>query len=148
MPNFAVTFKEEVQRLARRELRDTAVKLQKDIAWLKRSVADHKRRIVSLERENRALVREASSRRKTTAKASPDELTKARITAKMVRGLREKLGLTQGELASLLGVSAQSVYQWEHKEGRLTLRGPTTAAIVEARKLGVRDARRRLDALD
>ncbi len=148
MPNFAVAFKEEVQRLARKELRDSAGKIQKDMAALKRSVADHRRRIAALERENRSLVREASKRQTATAETAPDEVTKARVTAKMVRSLRKKLGLTQGELARLLGVSAQSVYQWEHKEGRLTLRGPTKAAIIEARKLGVRDARRQLDGMD
>ena len=68
----------------------------------------------------------------------------ARISSKMIKRMRDRLGLTQAALADLLGVSAQTVYQWERKNGPLQLRGRTRAAVVEVRSLGKREAMRRL----
>ena len=79
------------------------------------------------------------------APAAADELDKARITGGMIKRIRKRLGISQADLAKLLGVSGQSVYQWEKKTGRLTLRGNTKSAIVDVRKLGKRDAKRRLE---
>jgi hypothetical protein len=39
------------------------------------------------------------------------------------------------------------VYQWEHKEGRLSFRGNAKAAIVAIRKLNRKEAQQRLEAL-
>jgi DNA-binding transcriptional regulator YiaG len=65
----------------------------------------------------------------------------------MIRSIRAKLNLSQAEFAALIGVNGQSVYQWEHKEGRLTFRGNTKAAIVALRKLNRKEAQQRLEAL-
>ena len=74
----------------------------------------------------------------------PAEGQKARITAKGMRSLRKKLGLTGQEFAKLLGVSLISVYQWEKKSGPLRVRDATRAAILSVRDLGAREAKERL----
>ena len=71
-----------------------------------------------------------------------------RVSGKSIRKMRHKLGLTQGEFAQLLGVSGQSVYQWERKDGPLKLRSATRKAVAEARTWGVREARRRLEEMN
>ena len=76
-----------------------------------------------------------------------DEVGKARIKAKMIRATRAKLGLSQADLAALLGVNGQTVYQWEHKEGRLNFRGNAKTAIVAVRKLERQEAQEKLAAL-
>ena len=65
----------------------------------------------------------------------------------MIRGTRAKLDLSQADFADLVGVNKQSVYQWEHKEGRLSFRGDAKAAIVAVRKLDRGEARQRRAAL-
>ena len=140
-------FRQEVRRLARKEYRDTTVKLTKDVAALKRVIAEHKRRIASLERENRRLGREVGVRKAKVSSTSQEEAERMRTTGSIVRALRKRLGLTQVELARLLGVSGQSVYQWERKNDRLNFRGPTKIAFAEVRKLGVKEARKRLESL-
>jgi len=73
------------------------------------------------------------------------DVDKARITAKMIRSIRAKLNLSQAELAALLGVSGQSVYQWEHKEGRLRFHGSTRVAIETLRKMNWKEAQKQLE---
>ena len=147
MPNIAKVLKDEMQRLARKEVKAALAKLQKDNAVLKRVAADHKRRLLTLERGNRRLLKYASKNQEAAVSVKDEEIGKARVTAKMIRSIRAKLNLSQAEFAALIGVNSQSVYQWEHKEGRLTFRGNTKAAIVALRKLNRKEAQQRLEAL-
>jgi len=145
MPNIAVVLKEEIRRLARREIKAALVGLRKDNARLKRTAAEHKRRIAELEKARGRLRAGATPLEAQAATAAPDEQDKARVTGGMIRRLRERLAISQADLAKLIGVSAQSVYQWEKKAGRLTLRGNTKDSIVQVRKLGKREVKRRLE---
>ena len=65
----------------------------------------------------------------------------------MIRSIRARLKLSQADFAALVNVSPQSVLQWEHKEGRLAFLGQTKAAIIEVRKMKVREAKRRLQEI-
>ena len=147
MPNIAALLKDEMRRIASREVRATIAGLKKDNVRLKRTVADHKRRLAELERTAKRLESETAPIRTEAARPAQEELQKARITARFIKNLRKRLGLSQAQLAKLLEVSPQSVFSWEHKEGRLTLRDGTKAAIVQARKLGAREARKRLEEI-
>ena len=81
-------------------------------------------------------------------KPGPDDLEKARFTGRSVRKLRKKLRLSQMDFGKLLGVSGVSVGNWEQQDGRLTLQSRTKAALIEARNLGVREARARIERLE
>lgn len=148
MPSFAALLKDEMRRIAKREVRAMIAVLRKDNARLKRTAAEHKRRLAELEKSVGRLASETAPIRAEAARATQEELQKARITPRVIRNLRKRLGLSQAQFAKLVGVSGQSVYYWEHKEGRLTLREETKAAIMQARKLGVREARRRLEEME
>ena len=147
MPNLAKVLKDEIQRLARKETKAAIATLRKDNTTVKRTIADHKRRIAALERENRRLLSYMRKTRGGSVKASDDEIEKARITARMILGIRNKFGLSQGELALLLDVNPQTVYQWEHREGRLSFRGDAKARIIKIRKLDGAEVASRLDTL-
>jgi len=144
MPNVAQVLKEEITRLARKEVKSSTAKLRQDTIELKRRVADHGRRIASLERENKRLGRIVAFGRKESVKVSGDEVQKARITAKMIKSIRKKFRLSQADFAKLLDVAPLTVYQWEHRKGRLTFRGDSKAKIVEVRKLTVAEVKKRL----
>lgn len=148
MPDIAKVLKEEIQRLARKETKAATTNLRKDNAALKRAVADHKRRLATLERDNRRLLSQINRGQRQSMRTSDGEVENARITARMIWSIRERFGLSQSDLANLLDVSAQSIYQWEHKEGRLTFRGDTKAAIVALRRQSVADVKERLEALE
>lgn len=148
MPNIGTILKQEIRRLARREIGAATAGLRKDNVRLKRTIAEHKRRLAELEKASSRLISETAPLRAEAAKPTEKELRKARVTAGVVRNLRKRLGLSQAELATLLGVSAPSVYQWEHRQGRLVLRDKTKAAIIAARNIGVREAKRRLEEME
>jgi len=134
MPNIANVLREEIQRLARKEVKAAIASLKKDNATLKRTAAEHKRRLARLERDTRHLLTQAKKMQATAEKPSDDEVEKARITAKMIKGVRDRLGLSQADLAKILDTATNTVYLWEQKEGRLTFRNPETkAAIVRLR---------------
>lgn len=144
MPNIAIVLKEEIRRLARKEIRESAGRLKQEVSVLRRSVVSLKRRVAQLEAENKRKARQAGARPKDAAAEPAERPVRARFTGEAIRRLRFKLRLTQAQFAELIGVSAQAVYQWERKQGRLQLRSATKAALVEARGLGAREARRRL----
>lgn len=148
MANFGKQFQEEVRRLARKETKDDIQRLQREQVELRRMVSLLKKRLSALEQKTARLGRSAADKapRNAPAEELPAEgADRARISSRTVRTLRQKLGLTQAEFARLVGVSGQSVYQWERQDGRLQLRHATRKAIVEAKKLGVREARARLE---
>ena len=147
MATFAKVWQEEVRRLARKEIKLSVTKAQKDVATLRRSVAELRRRIEKLDRDKKRIERRTLKLGGASTAKAPDEAEGARISSGTIRRLRARLGLTQAELAALLDVSPQSVYQWESREGRLRLRSETRKAGIDVRQIGVREARRRLETM-
>ena len=144
MPNIAVVLRDEIHRLARKAAKPTFGKFQKDGAALKRWVADLKRRMAKLEAEHKRVWSRIEAIEGAVPKAAPGDVAKARFSAKTNKGLRLKLGVSQGELGKLVGVSTNSVYKWEQKSGRLRIRQKTAAALVALRGMGKREMRARL----
>lgn len=147
MPNVAQLLKAEITRLAKREVKAGVATIKADNIKLKKSNADLKRRVAQLERDNRRLVAAENKRIKEVPEIVPEKAEKARITAKGMRSLRKRLGLSQAAFAKLLGVSAQIVQVWERKEGPLNVRDTTRAAILSIRGIGAREAKARLEAM-
>ena len=147
MPNLGQVLKDEIRRLARSEIRSAISGLKSDNAKLKRTVATLNRQIASLERDNRLLKAAEKRLREGVAKSKmvSEELEQIRFTGKGIRSLRKKLGLSGEDFATLVGVSSQSVYLWERKDGRLKLRDESKAALLDLREIGVREAQRRLE---
>jgi DNA-binding transcriptional regulator YiaG len=134
--------KQEISRLCRREIR-------REVGVLKRASAAYRRDIAALKRQVHALEKKSTVLAKRTAvvvnapAAMPDR--PVRFVAKGMRSLRARLGLSAKQLALLLGVSEQSVYNWETKKA--TPRKEQLAAIIAMRDLGKREAQQRLEAL-
>jgi DNA-binding transcriptional regulator YiaG len=69
--------------------------------------------------------------------ASAAEVRAARFSPALIKKLRARLGITQAQLAALLGVTGPAVAQWE--TGTSEPRGGNKATMVALRKLGRRD---------
>ena len=135
MANIASVFKEEITRLARKELRSETESLKKASALYRSEIAALKRRTLSLEQQLARLEKSAS--KNTVAQVNPEETTKARFTAKGFKTLRQRLGLTAEAIGTLLGVSAQTIYNWE--AGNTSPREQQMVRIVMLRGMGKRD---------
>jgi len=130
-----------ILRLIRRELRASVVPLSRELRQLRRTVSPLRKTVSALEKLAAEQVRRAQAET-AQLQASGEEVKKARLSPTLIRSLRARLGVTQGELASLVGVSAGAVGGWE--KGRIAPRGRNRAALVALRKLRRTDAKRLL----
>lgn len=142
MPNIGAMLKQEIARLSRREIRGEVQATKKASAQYRRHIAALRRQVGALERQVSLLKRHVANGAGTTAE---ERTPKLRFVAKGLRSQRTRLGLSAGEYAQLVGVSAQSIYNWEH--GHTSPRPAQVAAMAELRRLGKREARSRLDEL-
>lgn len=147
MPNIAVVLKEEITRLARKELRTETEALKKASGRYRSEIAELKRRIASLEQQLKAFDRQA---RKQVSRAAPvagvaEPTSKTRFRADGLKKHRERLGLSAPVLASILQVSPQTIYNWEAGTSKPNREMVERIAIL--RKMGKREVQQRLAAM-
>jgi DNA-binding transcriptional regulator YiaG len=80
--------------------------------------------------------------KKFQLQASTEEVKVSRLTPARIRNLRQKLGLSQRELAMLAGVTIGAIGLWEKGKFRPAMN--KKAILVGLRKLGKRDVRKLL----
>jgi DNA-binding transcriptional regulator YiaG len=142
MTSLASLLKAEITRLARKEVRTLVEPLRKANAKQRQEIAGLKRQLTEQQRLISALKRSTG---KAPASSPDTEVTIARFSTKGLKSLRVRLGLSAADFGKLIGVSGQSVYNWEL--GKTTPRASQKAAIAGVRSLGKRAARDRLDSL-
>ena len=144
MPNIAAVLKDEIARIARKEVRAQTEDFRKASSQYRAHIAALRRRVDELERELKKV-------RKTAARAQPAEAgdeeggRRLRFSAARFASQRRKLGLSAADVATVLGVSGQSVYKWEHGEARP--RAKQLETIAALRGIGKREASARLAEL-
>jgi DNA-binding transcriptional regulator YiaG len=143
MSNIGTVLREEISRLSRKETRSQVDPTRKATAQHRRQIAELKRQVAQLERQVALLSRKVLGVMPTVASHSPAKAV--RFAAKGLRAQRNRLGLSQTDFGKLLGVSAQSIYNWERGEARP--RDQQIAKIVALRAVGKREAGERLQQL-
>ena len=146
MPNIAAVLKTEIARIARKEVRSQTEEFRKSSAQYRSHIAALRKRIDELERQLKRVGRSAGrSAPAAAAESDDDQGTSRRFSATRLAAQRRKLGLSAADFATLLGVSGQSVYKWEHGESRPRAR--QLEAIAAVRGIGKREAAARLAKL-
>ena len=143
MSSIAAVLKSEITRLSRREIRQQVEPLKKASAGYRRTIAALKRKLAEMEKQVGALKR--GSRKTADTSSSTEDGTSHRFVAKGLHTLRARLGLSAGEFGKLVGVSGQSIYNWEGKKA--VPRKAQVVALAGLRSLGKREARARLEQL-
>lgn len=136
MSTFANQLKNEISRLAKKELRAETQALKKTTAAHRGEIAALKRRIAGLEAQIKKLGK-GTGRAKVVENAEDESGTSLRFRVAGFAALRKKLNISAAEMGKLLGVSAQSVYHWE--TGKTKPRASQLAAISAVRKMGKRE---------
>lgn len=144
MPNIARVLKDEMTRIARKEIRSqtgatkrAAAQHRRDLAYLKRMVAEFQKEVAFLARQEKKRVK---------SRPAADETAEGkRFSPRWVRIHRERLGLSAENYGKLVGVSGLSIYNWE--TGRARPRQQYLAALAEVRGLGKREALKRLEMM-
>ena len=140
MSNIAVVLKEEISRLARREVKAQTQKLQKPVAQYRRDIARLKRQSSALKAQVAALQRKAS---KTLPSPEVAPTTGGhRYSAKSVVAQRTRLGMSAADYGTLVGVTGHTIYGWEH--GAARPRKAQIAALAGVRGVGKREVLARL----
>ena len=140
MPSIASVLKEEISRLCKKELRAQLDPVRVASARYRSDIADLKRRMVALERQNQKLQKKIPEREEE----SIDDDRKLRFVPKGLASLRKRLGITVEELATLLNVSPQSIYNWQ--TGKSVPRRAQLEKLASIRGMGKREAKAILDA--
>jgi DNA-binding transcriptional regulator YiaG len=140
MPNIATVLRDEITRLARKELRSQTEGLKKASAQHRRDIAHLKRQVVKLERQVSQL--EGQVAKKTSATPGSPSAVPMRFTAKGLRTQRQRLGLSAADYAKLAGVTSRSIYNWEQEIARP--RQEQTAVLAALRGIGKKEALARL----
>jgi DNA-binding transcriptional regulator YiaG len=138
MPNIATVLKEEIVRLARKELKKELEGLKKASASYRSEIAALKRRIVALEKQAARI-----SKKVIKPKVDTEATTRVRFSAKGFASKRQKLGISAEAMGTLLCVSAQSVYNWE--AGKTQPRKEQVVAIAGMRRMGKREVKAALE---
>lgn len=144
MANVGAVIREEITRLSRRESRSQVDPTKKATIQHRREIAALKRQVTDLGRQVALLNRKVLGAQ-TAVPSAPATEKKMRFVAKGFRSQRERLGLSQADFGILLGVSAQTIYNWEHEGARP--RNGQLAKIAAVRGIGKREVAERLKQL-
>jgi DNA-binding transcriptional regulator YiaG len=111
--------------------------LREELKRIKARDAERKTRMAALEERIRRL--EAGRRLAETASKAAAGEVKGRLSPRLIKSLRTKLGLSQSGFAKLLAVSPITVGQWER--GKMNPRPEMRAKILSFRGMGRREAK-------
>jgi DNA-binding transcriptional regulator YiaG len=133
--------KSEIVRLAKKEVRKPFIPLGRDVRSVKSTVSQLRKTVSNLERY--IALHKKQWEKEPPLKAAPEEVETSRISPRLIRSLRNRLGLSQRDLARLAGVTPLAVYQWE--SGVFKPKKEKKSVLVALRKLGRREAKRLLE---
>ena len=134
------TIKAEIQRLAKHEVRTVFRPLRKEVWGIRLKLSNLLKSFAPMNRLAKEIAESKAKEPKLTA--SPEEVKASRFTPERIRGLRNKLGISQRELGLLVGSTTGAVLSWE--KGKFKPRGEKKAALVALRKVRKRDVKKML----
>jgi DNA-binding transcriptional regulator YiaG len=145
MPNIAMVLKDEIRRLAKSEIKANISSTKQAVAQYRRDIAKLKRLIQGQQKEIAFLKAQERKRLGQPAAKDNGELEGVRHSARSVRAQRRRLGLSREDFGKLVGVSPLTVYYWELGKARPTK--ARLATLVSVRKMGKREARKKVELL-
>jgi DNA-binding transcriptional regulator YiaG len=134
----------EILRLAKREIRRSTGPLQHEVRVLKGNLSQVRKSVIALERIAAQALKQ-TQKEKPLLEASPEEVKASRLSPRLIQTLRKHLGISQKELATLVGVTTGAVTQWE--AGQFKPANAKKAILVGLRKLGRRDVKELLEKM-
>ncbi len=144
MANLAATLKEEIQRLARKEIKAQTGTTKQAVAQYRREIAKLKRQMREQEKKI-SLLEKREQKRLGQSPAAEEPAEDVRFSARSVEAQRRRLGLSAKDYGKLVGVSPLTIYNWEQEKTRP--QKAQLAALIAVRGIGKREALAKLDVL-
>jgi DNA-binding transcriptional regulator YiaG len=135
------TIKAEIMRLAKREVRSSFFPLRREVYALKLKLSNLIKSFTAMERQAKEVIQE-QAKKKLVLQATPEEVKISRLTPQRIRLLRNKIGISQKDVGTLLDVSTGTVGFWE--KGKFAPSAQKKAALIALRKMGKREVRKLL----
>ncbi|MGD0900349.1 MAG: helix-turn-helix domain-containing protein [Thermoguttaceae bacterium] len=145
MPNIAAVLKEEIRRLAKREIKVSTSPTKGAVAQFRRDIAKLKRLTQSQQKEIAFLKAQEHKRLGQPQTRGDEELEGVRFSSRSVKAQRKRLKLSAKDYGKLVGVSGLTIYSWE--SGKSRPRQKQLAGLVAVRGLGRREALAKLEAM-
>jgi DNA-binding transcriptional regulator YiaG len=142
MPNIAGVLKEEIRRLAKKEIKAQVGSTKQAVAKYRSEIASLKRSLSQQEREIKLLKKQQEQQGQPQVEGESESV---RFTPRSVRAQRRRLSLSAADYGKLVGVSGLTIYNWEHAASRP--RKAQLAALVAVRGIGKREALKKLAEL-
>jgi DNA-binding transcriptional regulator YiaG len=139
MSNIARVLKEEIRRLAKREIKIDSVKTKRAVVQYRREIAKLKRLLADQARKIAALQKNSSSNEAPPTEEGGENL---RFSPRSVKAQRTRLGFSASDYGKLVGVSPLTIYSWEKGESRP--RKAQLATLAAVRGIGKREALQKL----
>jgi DNA-binding transcriptional regulator YiaG len=133
MPNLATALKDEIARIARKEVRTETQSLKKQSAQYRSQIAALKRQVAALDKQVGQAAKATGRKSSTDKKPELTGKSGLRFRSKGFAAHRRRLGLSAAQAGALLGVSGQTIYHWE--AGTAKPRQRQMPAIGALRKL-------------
>jgi DNA-binding transcriptional regulator YiaG len=143
MPNVSAPLKSEIIKLTRKEL-------SSEMRGMKKTSADNRREIAALKRMVAKLQQKVeqgngAAAEKSARHSDREDRTRVRFTPKESSSERKRLGLSADDYGKLVGVSGQSIYNWEQEV--VHPRRNHVRRIATVRGIAKKEARARLAKL-
>ena len=140
MPNIAGVLKEEIRRLAKKEIKAQVGSTRQAVARYRSDIAKLKRQLGQQEREIKLLKKQQGQ-----PETEEEPLESVRFSARSVKVQRGRLGLSAANYGKLVGVSGLTIYNWEQGKGRP--KKDHLATLVAVREMKRREALAKLEAM-
>jgi DNA-binding transcriptional regulator YiaG len=129
--------KDEIIRLAKREMRMNFVPLRRDVRSLKITASQLRKSVLGLQRFVNQQEKQMGP--KPVPEVTLEDMKKARFSPRLIKSLRKHLGVSQREMAQLAGVTVGAVFKWE--KGKFEPKNEKKKILVGLRKLGRQNAK-------
>jgi len=136
------TIKSEIIRLAKKEVRAVFRPLTREVRNMRIKLSRLSKNVSLFDRLAKEQMRQEESK-KLKLEVPPEQVKASRFTPQRIGKLRQRLALSQRELAMLTGVSLGAVGSWE--KGKFEPRGDKKSALLALKKLGRRAVRKILE---
>lgn len=139
MPNIQKMLNEEIRRLAKKEVKAAMDSLRTQVGNLKKQIQEQKDLIKQLQKGPAPV----SAPSPIEPVPVDEDLKSLRMNGARIKKIRMKCGVTQDQMAQLLGVSRWTIIKWE--VGKFGPREEAKAKLVALQKMGKHDLKAKLD---
>ncbi len=144
MPNIAAVLRDEIRRLAKREIKVATSPTKQAVAQFRRDIARLKRELRTQAKEI-AFLKGQERKRLGRPQTAEEPLEDVRFSPRSVKAQRRRLKLSAAAFGKLVGVSGLTIYHWESDKARPGK--ANLATLVGVRKLGRREALAKLEVM-